>query len=324
MLTLLAAAATLLIPARTDRCSIATLLIPARTDRCSIIIACVPKNAYTHTPYSRKDDLYLWSNSDNLEDAALALGRGVKSCEARLKRLRNLNSEGHKRLFGEDCLEEDGCVVKEASLRPARECFQRITYDPSLSAADFRIGYRDRFRTTPCEVAFDAPNDSIKGGARSLIQALPEHRVEYIKYRRRLVWHKQQRLDDIFGSKGGARIQQVVESYESWDEARRQRVQRAVARALHALGGSADGEGGARALAAFKELLNQVLNGDVEPQAFADATLSPDFFGANGYGTDDAAGDVDAPAIELIGTLSDEHAELRDELTSLVRSRMIL
>lgn len=275
-----------------------------------------------HEPYSREDDLFLWRNSDNLEETARVLGRGVKSCDARLKRLRNPDSEGHRRLFGDASSEEDGYVAKEASLRPVRECIQRILYDPNLSTGDFRVGYRDRFRATPREAPFDAPNGSIAGGARSLIEALPEHRIEYLKFRRRLVWHKQQRLDDVFGSRGGLRIQQVVESYDDWDTARRRRVQRAKDRALHALGG---GEAAGKSLAAFKNLLKQVAAGDMESTAFADAALSPVFFGADGYGNADFAPSeesISAPVIELVDTLPDEHATLRDELTSLLRSRL--
>ena len=98
---------------------------------------------------------------------------------------------------------DGGCIAGEAkkqpSLRPMRECIQRIMYGGDLSSRDFVIGYRDRFRAVPCEAPFDAPNESISGGERSLVQALPEHRIEYLKYRKRLVWHKEQRLDNMFG-----------------------------------------------------------------------------------------------------------------------------
>jgi hypothetical protein len=39
----------------------------------------------------------------------------------------------------------------------------------------------------------------VKGQERMLMKALPEHRIEYVKYRERLVWDKHLRLDLVFG-----------------------------------------------------------------------------------------------------------------------------
>ena len=55
-----------------------------------------------------------------------------------------------------------------------------------------------------------------------LVLALPEHRIEALWYRKRLVWHKASRRDDIFGSRGlqpdgsGLKIQQVLTEYDEW------------------------------------------------------------------------------------------------------------
>ena len=84
---------------------------------------------HVHEPYTREDDTFLWANRGRpAEEVAAELGRGAKSCAARLQRLRNPSSEGHRRLFGEDDEEEDG---KAAALRPAHECIQRIIHDPN-------------------------------------------------------------------------------------------------------------------------------------------------------------------------------------------------
>ena len=119
----------------------------------------------------------------------------------------------HRRLFGDDDSEEEG---KAAALRPAHECIQRIIHDPGLTAADFVVGYRDRFQPGLLRAPFEAPNQSVNGAARMLVLALPEHRIEALWYRKRLVWHKASRRDDIFGSRGlqpdgsGLKIQQVI------------------------------------------------------------------------------------------------------------------
>ena len=97
---------------------------------------------------------------------AASLGRGVKSCEKRLERLRNPDSSGYKRLFGSD--DEFDCggggAKAKPSLRPMREVIQRITYGGDLDGGDFIVGYNDRFRVAPIESPFDAPNAAIAGG----------------------------------------------------------------------------------------------------------------------------------------------------------------
>ena len=76
----------------------------------------------------------------------------------------------------------------------------------------------------------------MRGGERSLVFALPEHRIEFIKYRRRVVWHKGSRTDLVFGSTGQCRIQEVVATYAEWEEDRAAALRRvASVRPSHAL-----------------------------------------------------------------------------------------
>jgi uncharacterized protein (UPF0248 family) len=306
------------------RCAVRTTVVLACTlkgahephvQRGTVLFACMPRHA--HEPYTREDDAFLWSKkSDDLAEVAAALGRGEKSCAARLERLRNPKSAGYLRLFGPEDPEEGASFAR---LRPARECIQRILYDPALSPADFRIGYRDRFRSSPVETPFDAPNDRVRGGARALVHALPEHRIEYIKYKRRLVWHKEQRRDDIFGSRGGLRVQEAVSSYASWEARRREQTRRARSRALSALGGGDDAE---VVLGKFKRLLSRVKSGGLDVEAFVDAALSPALFGEDGNGIGAPA--APAAVVELIATLPDEMMPLREtiscELVERIRS----
>ena len=186
-----------------------------------------------HVPFSNEDDAFLWAHrNDDLGAVAQALGRGRKGVTARLKRLSDPATEGHARLFGERQ------PPKESSLRPVRDAVQRIMWDETLDRSTFFLGYRDRFRAAPIEVAFDAPNANVKGSATQLVLALPEHRIQYIKYKRRLVWHKALRLDLIFGSgKGhGMRIQHVVQTYPSWSAERSAWISSARKAAARALG----------------------------------------------------------------------------------------
>ena len=136
--------------------------------RSSAAVARIPKRV--HQPYTRDDDAFLWASRERpVEEVASELGRGAKSCSARLERLRSPKTEGHRRLFGDDDDEEEG---KAAALRPARECIQRIIHDPGLNAADFVVGYRDRFEPGLLRAPFEAPNQSVGGAARMLVPLL--------------------------------------------------------------------------------------------------------------------------------------------------------
>ena len=306
---------------------------------------------HVHEPYTRAEDRYLWDNQNgDMEAVATELGRGPTSCALRLERLRNPKSSGYKRLFGSDQgAGGDGGNAKQPGLRPIKECIQRIKYGGDLDGREFHIGYRDRFRSQPCEAPFDASNDSVAGSARSLVDALPEHRIEYLKYRKRLVWHKQQRMDNMLGSRGGLTIRQVVDTYDAWDRDRRRRIQAAKARAVAALGGGTQGEA---VLAAFKKELGLVLRGAREQEAFVTSVLSPAYFEASGYGlatdgsleegeteggrqgslrSEDAEGEAggdgeadseeEAPVAELLRTLPDERKALRDALLRKLSER---
>ena len=312
----------------------------------TVAVARMPE--HVHEPYTRDDDAFLWANRERpVEEVAGELGRGAKSCSARLEKLRSPTTEGHRRLFGEDENEEEG---KAAALRPAHECIQRIIHDPGLTAADFVVGYRDRFQPGLLRAPFEAPNQSVNGAARMLVLALPEHRIEALWYRKRLVWHKASRRDDIFGSRGlqpdgsGLKIQQVITEYDEWAAAEKVKLLRARRRAVSALGGEPS-------FAALRELLGQVKDGALPPAGFVQAALSDDFFGADGNGdpadpnvadelrADTAGAAVEAEAQaeagadaalagaetvvqELVRTLPDAQVELRDELLEALSDRL--
>ena len=90
----------------------------------------------------------------------------------------------------------------EGGLRPCRDVIERILWDPALDAKDFVFGYSDRFNGVR-EAEVSTPNEHVQGQQRLLIKALPEHRIEYVKFRERIVWHKTSRVDLIFGTGSG-------------------------------------------------------------------------------------------------------------------------
>lgn len=184
-----------------------------------------------YSEWTLDDDRLLYNNK-HLSTVRLAslLGRGMHGVDARLKKLSDVNSMAYARLFRAD----DDIISSSSSsssigddarsstmmgkLTPVKEVLRRIKWDDTLPSSSFSILYYDRMQDTLCEAPFDAPNDSISGKETSFVFALPEHRIEAVKYRERTVWDKEMRLDCVFGSMNGngMTIDQIIESYEEW------------------------------------------------------------------------------------------------------------
>jgi len=171
--------------------------------------------------WSEEDDKLLYENR-NLPPAKLSsvLGRGINGVQRRLTKLTDVDSAAYARLFikGKDSLRTTDDENKER-LTPAQEILRRIKWDPACNSDDFTVLHYDRIDETLHETPFNAENMSIKGKERQFVFALPEHRIEQIKYRERTVWDKQLRLDLVFGSMGGSTIDQVTATYDEWKSA---------------------------------------------------------------------------------------------------------
>lgn len=61
-----------------------------------------------------------------------------------------------------------------------------------------------------------------------MIKAVPGHRIKSVKYVDRVVWDKDERIDCFFGSLGGSKIEEVVETYDAWCEEQRQKKTKIV------------------------------------------------------------------------------------------------
>lgn len=127
------------------------------------------------------------------------LGRGLRGIEARLDKLKDVESPAYERLFagGKHNTDDnmDDLVSKGGKLTPAMEVLRRIRWDGTLVPGDFTVLYYDRVDEKIEEAKFDAPNESVKGKEELFVFAIPEHRISAVKYRERIVWDKDQRLD---------------------------------------------------------------------------------------------------------------------------------
>lgn len=189
--------------------------------------------ARLYTEWSLADDRLLFSNRKKpLPELAATLGRGLRGVESRLEKLTDVKSQAYARLFGGgqgDNQDEDPANEK---LIPAREVLRRIQWDHALSESDFSVLHYDRVDDALVESPMDAPNTSVSGKETKLVLAIPEHRIEGIKYKEQVVWDKEKRIDRVFGSMGGKgqTIKDVIANYDDWkrekdaaEELRRQR-----------------------------------------------------------------------------------------------------
>ncbi|KAK1747362.1 RF-1 domain-containing protein [Skeletonema marinoi] len=180
--------------------------------------------------WSLEDDKILHNNR-HLSPVRLAsmLGRGMHGVEARMKKLTNVDSTAYRRLFGgEDIQNTDTDENISNKLTPVKEVLRRIQWDPTLPASSFSIIHYDRVEDTLCETPFEAENDSISGKERQFVFALPEHRIEAVKYLDRIVWNKELRLDSVFGSMNGKgeTIDKVIENYDDWKREKEEKEER--------------------------------------------------------------------------------------------------
>jgi peptide chain release factor len=195
-----------------------------------------------------------YKSKDNISELASIMGRGLQGVKARLTKLKDVNSAAYQRLFQQQQQQqendvpvsrqstsfEDNLNNNKKKLVPISDVLRRIQWDYRLSASDFSILHFDRVENTIVESPLDAPNQSIAGRGMQLIDALPEHRIVGVKYKERIVWDRDERLDLVFTNtknnnhggeendgnndnneeNGTGGIYKVIETYDTWIQER--------------------------------------------------------------------------------------------------------
>jgi uncharacterized protein (UPF0248 family) len=185
------------------------------------ISALTMENLYRE--WTLEQDELLWNNRDKASaELASLLGRGLRGVEARLNKLQDVSSPAYERLFANPkstAKSRESDSETKSKLVPAGEILRRIEWDYMLSASDFSILHYDRLDDMIMESPLNAPNESISGSETLLSKALPEHRIVGVKYKDRVVWDRQERLDLVFNGEG---IYQIIEMYDEWKRERDQ------------------------------------------------------------------------------------------------------
>jgi uncharacterized protein (UPF0248 family) len=84
-------------------------------------------------------------------------------------------------------------------LRPATDILNRLRWDPNLDSSDYIVGYEDRFLGTR-EMALDRWKTE-----QTDEEFIPQHRIVHFKRKSDgvVVWERETRRDEIFGSGAG-------------------------------------------------------------------------------------------------------------------------
>jgi peptide chain release factor len=219
-------------------------------------VVLVEPMANLYQEWTLDQDQLLWNEyqkkkNKDISELASLLGRGLQGVRARLTKLKDVNSAAYQRLFQQQQQQEekDGPVFPKTArpssfednkkkLVPVSEVLRRIQWDYRLSASDFSILHYDRVENLIVESPLDTPNQSISGRGTQLIDALPEHRIVGVKYKERIVWDRDERLNLVFANtnnndsnnnddgnnnndeNGTGGIYKVIETYDTWIQER--------------------------------------------------------------------------------------------------------
>lgn len=97
--------------------------------------------------------------------------------------------------------EVDDSFKKKPPMKTAADVIKRIQWDKSIDKNDFIVGYMDRI-VGLVEKAFTAFTWEDLASVDLFSLAIPQHRIQYFKYKTVKVWDKNDRLDNVFGSTG--------------------------------------------------------------------------------------------------------------------------
>uniref|UniRef100_H3AYG4 Leukocyte receptor cluster member 9 n=2 Tax=Latimeria chalumnae TaxID=7897 RepID=H3AYG4_LATCH len=105
---------------------------------------------------------------------------------------------------------------KKPPMKTAEDVIHRLQWDAGLPKGAFSVGYLDRFLGI-IEKPFEAFSWEDLASVDHTVLAVPKHRIQYFKYKERVVWEKATRTDHVFGSTGGGMtILDIVDGYDTW------------------------------------------------------------------------------------------------------------
>ncbi|CAB4056287.1 unnamed protein product [Lepeophtheirus salmonis] len=101
-------------------------------------------------------------------------------------------------------------------MKTAWDVIKRLQWDNSLNPSLFTLGFLDRFLGVLEKPFSEFCWEDLASVDDTEVFAIPQHRIQYFKYRGEKVWDKPSRLDLVFGSKGDERgIHNVISEIDA-------------------------------------------------------------------------------------------------------------
>ena len=128
-----------------------------------------------------------------------------------------LPKKSQRKIQGDKKVKEE--KGKLPSMKTAADVISRLQWDRDLPTEHFVVGYLDRFLGV-LEQPFTAFSwEDLASVDDFEVLAVPQHRIQYFKYRGEKVWDKASRLDLVFGSQGEERsIKDVMDQVDARKE----------------------------------------------------------------------------------------------------------
>ncbi|CAH0374579.1 unnamed protein product [Pelagomonas calceolata] len=156
-------------------------------------------------------------------------------------------------------------AAKAMALRPVADVLQRLEYDRGVDASRFTFYFREAQLPVKVGAAWGDANDRVNGTERMLAKAIPQHRIAFVSYGQRLVWHRGRRVDRVYGSglTPHCKLYDVVAEHDAWTQKRSD----AAAATLEAV----RCECGADAFSVLRQNSRRASRRDLAPDAWLDA-----------------------------------------------------
>ena len=113
-------------------------------------------------------------------------------------------------------------LAATTALRPVADVLQRLEYDRGVDANRFTFYFREAQLPVKVGAAWGDANDRVNGTERMLAKAIPQHRIAFVSYGNRLVWHRGRRVDRVYGSglTPHCKLYDVVAEHDAWTKRR--------------------------------------------------------------------------------------------------------
>lgn len=175
-------------------------------EKISLDVTCAKKQRYSQEKLETFMNLLNTKDFSNIDDDLILIEFYKQSIQFLEENFENSSRKRRDRISNKKVKPTKKKLIDEEerpklrSMKTAGDVRRRIQWDKLINREEITIGYLDRFvGIKECKFnEFDW--DLVCADLDAL--AIPEHRINYFKYRDQIIWDKNIRLDNVYGSTG--------------------------------------------------------------------------------------------------------------------------